>query len=121
MILYLVDSEVAGFGTDLEIVPWAGFIAGVWGVVGGFVSGCGCAGITHVLEKRGATAQQYRAVAATVTALLALPVSVANLSGAGGVTAWDLVIWLVLPVGVAAAAAGVVGGWIWRRTRPALA
>lgn len=119
--LFLIDAQVANAGPpDYGIALVAGMIAGVWGLVGGLASGAVCAAITSALDVRmkRTTAGLYAKIAAIVTAVLALPVAVTQLFSAGPATIWDVVVWVLVPISVSAAAASWVGGWIWRRTRP---
>lgn len=121
--LFVADSLVQGYWPpDFAIAVVAGMIAGVWGAVGGLVAGALCATVARALERRAGrtTATQYSRIAALTTVALATPVSILQLAdggvATGGVaTLWDVAVWLLIPVSMAAVAAKAVGAWIWRR------
>jgi hypothetical protein len=104
-------------GHDLELVPFVGLAAGMWGAACGVFSGALCALLTSTsADRSSAGAHLYKVTAAVVTGvvLLVFALGIVSVDAAGSGS--ELLVWIVFPLAVASSAAWLVGGWVWRRT-----
>jgi hypothetical protein len=119
--LFLASSVVDGEWTDrtdFELVPFVAVIGGVWGGIGGLLSGAASAVLTRVIATRGRASRRLAStVAAAVTAALVTLMGVFQLTDGGwtdvGSVLLDVAIWIVVPASVCATVAYLIGGRLW--------
>ena len=113
VVLCLLDTAAGA----ADYIPVVAMIAGTMGAVCGGIAGTVSAVLTALLDRwtGGLTASGYAVVAATVTALVAMAVSVWLLQPGSGFQSplWG---WLLTTSAVSSAVAAIAGWFLWRET-----